>query len=93
MATLVGWTAVGLIVGLAAWSIGSSRSLVEGIATVGLGVIGAVGCGRMASVVWTERVTSQAGAGLILAAVGATLVLWAYQAVADGRSRELPTGA
>lgn len=92
MAAVAGWAAVGLFVGLVVWAIGSSRSLLGVIATVALGVIGAVACGQLASVVWTERVSSQAGAGLVLAAVGATLVLWAYLAAADGDGRELPTG-
>lgn len=92
MAAVAGWAAVGLFVGLVVWAIGSSRSLLGVLATVALGVIGAVACGQLASVVWTERVSSQAGAGLVLAAVGATLVLWAYLAAADGDGRELPTG-
>ncbi|MFO0852648.1 MAG: hypothetical protein U0871_29415 [Gemmataceae bacterium] len=93
MTTVAGWAVVGLIVGLAAWLTGPQRSLLGVIVTAALGVIGAVGCGQLATVVWTERVSSQAGAGLVLAAVGATLVLWAYLAAADGDGRGLPTGA
>ena len=70
MTTVAGWAVVGLIVGLAAWLTGPQRSLLGVIVTAALGVIGAVGCGQLATVVWTERVSSQAGAGLVLAAWG-----------------------
>ena len=87
---VLSWIVCGLIIGLIARAIVPGRQSIGTAMTIVLGVVGAFVGGLIASLIWGvppegNPDVNRMWPGWLLSIVGATLVLWAYVALA-GRS-------
>jgi uncharacterized membrane protein YeaQ/YmgE (transglycosylase-associated protein family) len=82
---IIGWILFGLVVGLLARAIMPGRDSMGLLATAVLGIVGAVVAG------WVGHAfgwyTTDSGAGLIAATIGAIVVLAIYNSIVTRRSR------
>lgn len=83
--SIIGWIVLGLIAGFIGSKIVNKSG--EGLLLdIGLGIVGAVVGGFLFSLVGAAPVTGLNIYSLIVAVIGAIVVLWIYHAVVDRRS-------